>query len=140
MQAKTTANYTVLNNCKNEFEGVDELLFCDNDGYVVEASVANIFIVKQGVLMTPPQTGSILSGLTRQWVAQKAQDMGISVIERRLTRPDVFTADEMFLTGTYMELMPVTVVDGRVIGDGEPGKITRTLKHEFIKVTRGVGQ
>lgn len=138
MQAKTTANYTVLNNCKNEFEGVDELLFCDNDGYVVEASVANIFIVKQGVLMTPPQTGSILSGLTRQWVAQKAQDMGISVIERRLTRPDVFTADEMFLTGTYMELMPVTVVDGRVIGDGEPGKITRTLKHEFIKVTRGV--
>jgi branched-chain amino acid aminotransferase len=88
--------------------------------------------------MTPPQTGSILSGLTRQWVAQKAQDMGISVIERRLTRPDVFTADEMFLTGTYMEIMPVTVVDGRVIGDGEPGKITRTLKHEFIKVTRGV--
>lgn len=140
MQAKTTTNYAVLHNCKTEFEGVDELLFCDNDGYVVEASVANIFIVKQGVIFTPPQTGSILSGLTRQWIAQKAQDLGLQVIERRLTRPDIFTADEMFLTGTYMEVMPITVVDGRSIGDGEPGKITRMLKFEFTKQTRGLSR
>jgi branched-chain amino acid aminotransferase len=138
MQAKTTANYAVLHNCKNEFQGVDEVLFCDNEGYVVEASVANLFIVKQGVVFTPPQTGSILSGLTRQWVAQKLAELNIPVIERRLTRPDVFTADEVFITGTYVETAGLIEVDGRVIGSGEPGQISRMIRFELSKATRGI--
>lgn len=138
MQAKTTANYAVLHNCKNDFEGVDEVLFCDNDGYVVEASVANLFIVKQGVVFTPPQTGSILSGLTRQWVATELQKKGITVIERRLTKPDLYTADEIFITGTYVETAPIVVVDGRKIADGEPGKISRMVRYEITKATRGI--
>lgn len=138
MQAKTTANYAVLHNCKNEFQGVDEVLFCDNEGYVVEASVANLFIVKQGVVFTPPQTGSILSGLTRQWVAQKLAELNIPVVERRLTRPDVFTADEVFITGTYVETAALIEVDGRVIGSGEPGQISRIIRYELSKATRGI--
>lgn len=138
MQAKTTANYAVLHNCKHEFEGVDELLFCDNEGYVVEASVANIFIVKQGVVFTPPQTGSILSGLTRQWIAQKLVDAGYQVIEKRLTKPDVYTADEVFITGTYVETAPLIMIDGRKIGSGEPGKVSRMVRFEITKATRGI--
>jgi branched-chain amino acid aminotransferase len=138
MQAKTTANYAVLHNCKNEFEGVDELLFCDNDGYVVEASVANLFIVKQGVVFTPPQTGSILSGLTRQWVSQVLGTKNVQVIERRLTKPDLYTADEIFITGTYVETAPIIVLDGRSIGTGEAGKISRIVRHEITKATRGI--
>lgn len=138
MQAKTTANYAVLHNCKNEFNGVDELLFCDNDGYVVEASVANIFIVKQGVVFTPPQTGSILSGLTRQWVATELQSKGYQVIERRLTKPDLYTADEIFITGTYVETAPIIEIDGRQIANGEPGKVSRLVRYELTKATRGI--
>ena len=138
MQAKTTANYAVLHNCKHEFENVDEVLFCDNEGYVVEASVANLFIVKGGTVFTPPQTGSILSGLTRQWVAVELQKKGIQVIERRLTKPDLYTADEIFITGTYVETAPIISVDGRKIGEGEPGKISRMVKFELTKATRGI--
>lgn len=138
MQAKTTANYAVLHNCKHEFEGVDELLFCDNDGYVVEASVANIFIVKHGVVFTPPQTGSILSGLTRQWIAQLLQDKGYQVIERRLTRPDLYTADEVFISGTYVEVASIIQLDGRKIGIGEPDKVSRLIRFEMAKATRGI--
>lgn len=140
MQAKTTANYAVLHNCKNEFEGVDELLFCDNDGYVVEASVANIFMVKNRAVFTPPQTGSILSGLTRQYVASVLADAGFSLQERRLTRPDIYTADELFITGTYVEIAPLIKVDGRTIGDGEPGKVSRLVKFEMTKATRGINR
>lgn len=138
MQAKTTANYAVLHNCKNEFDGVDELLFCDNDGYVVEASVANLFIVKQGVVFTPPQTGSILSGLTRQWVAQKLVNNGIQVVDRRLTKPDLYTADEVFITGTYVETAPLIKIDGRTIGTGEAGPVARKVRYEITKATRGI--
>ena len=138
MQAKTTANYAVLHGCKHEFEGVDEVLFCDNDGYVVEASVANIFIVKQGVVFTPPQTGSILSGLTRQWIAQMLQEKGVQVVERRLTKPDLYTADEIFISGTYVETAPITILDSRKIGTGEPGKISRMVRFEISKATRGL--
>jgi branched-chain amino acid aminotransferase len=137
MQAKTTANYAILNNCKHELENVDELFFCDNEGYVVEATVANIFIVKDGHLFTPPQTGSILSGLTRHWLSQKAWDLGLKISERRLTKPDLYTADEIFICGTYVELVPVTILDSRTIGTGKPGHVTRTLKHELVKATRG---
>jgi branched-chain amino acid aminotransferase len=138
MQAKTTANYAVLHNCKHEFEGVDEVLFCDNDGYIVEASVANIFIVKNNIVYTPPQTGSILSGLTRQYVAEKLRQNGVEVFERRLTRADVYTADEFFMTGTYVEVVPITQVDGRTIGEGTPGKVTRNAIYNLRLDARGV--
>ena len=140
MQAKTSANYAVLHGCKHELEGVDALLFCDNDGYVVEASVANIFIVKQGVVFTPPQTGSILSGLTRQWIAQFIQEKGMTVVERRLTKPDLYTADEIFISGTYVETAAITVLDGRKIGTGEPGKISRMVRYGITQATRGMNR
>lgn len=140
MQAKTTANYAVLHNCKNEFEGVDELLFCDNEGYVVEASVANLFIVKNNIVFTPPQTGSILSGLTRQYIAEKFKQLGVEVFERRLTRADIYTADEFFMTGTYVEVVPIVEVNGRVIGDGQPGKLTRNAMYNLRLEARGVSR
>jgi len=138
MQAKTTSNYAVLHNCKHEFEGVDEVLFCDNDGYIVEASIANIFMVKNKTVFTPPQTGSILSGLTRMYVASKLSEAGYQVIERRLTKADIYTADELFMTGTYVEVVPIIKVDGREIGDGQPGSVTRAALYNLRLDTRGV--
>lgn len=138
MQAKTTSNYAVLHNCKHDFEGVDEVLFCDNDGYVVEASVANIFIVKNKVAFTPPQTGSILSGLTRSWFSEKLQN-DFQLFERRLTKPDLYTADEIFITGTYVEIASIIELDGRKIGEGIPGHVSKSLRFQLGKATRSVG-
>ncbi len=111
--------------------GVKEALMLNNDGYVAEGSGDNVFIVKDGELITPPRYAGILDGITRQCVMKLAEERGYTVKEELFTRHDVFIADECFLTGTAAEVIPVVKVDGREIGDGIPGPITTELINDF---------
>lgn len=124
-----------LNNIFAKIEAVDagasEAILYSHDGYVAEASGDNIFIVSEGCLYTPPvQTGS-LDGITRRVVIKLAQQERISIIEKNLTRFDLYTADEFFLTGTAAEVIGVVEMDGRIIGNGKPGPITQKLREKF---------
>jgi branched-chain amino acid aminotransferase len=113
--------------------GVGEALTLNTDGYVAEGSGDNIFIVKRGVLYTPPSYVGALEGITRQVIIELARELGYTVKEEPFTRHDVFVADEVFLTGTAAEVISVVNVDSRVIGDGKPGPITLQLLEEFRK-------
>lgn len=132
-----------LNNILAKLEaknaGADEGLMLNADGYVTEATGENIFIVKHGTLITPPPYVGILKGITRQAVMEIAAEDGILVREDVLTLHDVYTADEVFLTGTAAEIVPVVAVDGRTIGDGRPGAMTLRLLEAFrrLAVTDG---
>jgi branched-chain amino acid aminotransferase len=116
--------------------GYDEAILLDTEGYVSEASGENIFIVKNNQLKTTPLT-SILDGITRDSVLKIARDNKINVIEDRFTRDDVYIADEAFFTGTAAEVTPIREVDGRIIGKGNRGKITRELQTIFFDVVKG---
>ncbi|MDN5347596.1 MAG: branched-chain amino acid aminotransferase [Clostridia bacterium] len=120
-----------LNNILAKIEatraGAPEGLFLNREGYVAEATGDNIFIIKGGRLLTPPPEAGLLEGITRNTVMQLAAEQGIPVQEKMLTRHDVYTADECFLTGTAAEVIPVVRVDARPIGDGRPGPITKEL-------------
>jgi branched-chain amino acid aminotransferase len=116
--------------------GYDEALLLDTEGYVSEGSGENIFIVRNGILKTTPLT-SILEGITRDSIMKIAADEGIPVVEERFTRDEVYIADEAFFTGTAAEVTPIREVDGRVIGEGKPGKITRTLQGIFFDAVKG---
>ena len=109
----------------------------DHNGYVTECTGDNIFILKDGVLSTP--TNGRLKGITRQAVIELAQESKIEVQERLFTRHEVFNAHECFLTGTAAEIIPVVKLDGRMIGDGKPGKVTLKLIKAFKEMTRKDG-
>jgi branched-chain amino acid aminotransferase len=132
-----------LNNILAKIEAINagkpEGLMLTLDGYVAEGTGENIFIVKRGELFTPPAYMGILKGITRQVVMQLAKEEGIPVHEAVLTLHDVYNADECFLTGTGAEIIPVVKLDGRVIGDGVPGPITKTLIQKFRQYTQQVG-
>ncbi|MEW6447949.1 MAG: branched-chain-amino-acid transaminase [Bacillota bacterium] len=132
-----------LNNILAKIEagliGVQEAIMLTSDGYVCEATGDNIFIVKNGKLVTPPPHLGILEGITRNTVMEIARGKGIPVFERNFTRHDVFIADECFLTGTAAEIIPVVKVDGRVIGDGRPGEVTWDLIRAFRELTKTEG-
>jgi branched-chain amino acid aminotransferase len=117
--------------------GFDEAILLDKDGYVVEGSGENIFIVKNGRLHTPPTYDSILEGITRNTVIELARDLGIDVVERRIAREELYSSDEAFFTGTAAEVTPIVEVDGRVIGSGEPGPVTRRIRGYYLDVVRG---
>jgi len=129
-----------LNNIYAKIEaglaGVPEAIMLSAGGYVAEATGDNIFIVKNGVLITPPVYLGILEGITRNTVMAIAKEKGIKVEEKVFTRHDVFTADECFLTGTAAECIPVVKVDGRIIANGKPGKITWELIKAFRELTK----
>lgn len=116
--------------------GADEAIMFNHLGYVAEASVDNIFIVKKGVVMTPPVQAGSLAGITREIVIQLAKEQGIEVIEKNLTRFDLYVADEMFLTGTAAEVIGAVDLDGRQIGSGVPGPITKHLRQLFFQYAR----
>ena len=103
---------------------------------MAECTGDNIFVVKRGVLKTPPTDAGILEGITRNAVIELARAAGIPVQEMALTRHDVYTADECFLTGTAAEVIPVVKCDGRLIGTGKPGPITRQLRERFQQLTK----
>jgi len=116
--------------------GYDEALLLDTEGYVSEGSGENVFIVRKGVLKTTPLT-SILEGITRSSIIETANDEGIDVVEQRFTRDELYIADEAFFTGTAAEVTPIREVDGRSIGTGRPGKITKKLQSLFFDIVRG---
>jgi branched-chain amino acid aminotransferase len=129
-----------LNNIMAKMEAVQagcmEALMLNHKGEVAECSGDNIFIVRHGVLMTPPTDAGILEGVTRKVVFELAADMGLPVTQTALTRHDIFAADECFLTGTAAEVVPVVKCDGRSIGNGKPGPVTRQLRERFQQLTR----
>lgn len=130
-----------LNNILAKIEGLNagvmEAIMLNTQGYVAECTGDNIFIVTGGKLATPPASAGILEGITRSVVIELAGNEYIPVLERNLTRYDVFTADECFLTGTAAEIIPVVKVDGRTLADGKPGPMTLKLLESFRKLTRG---
>jgi branched-chain amino acid aminotransferase len=116
--------------------GYDEALLLDTDGYVAEGSGENIFIVRNGRLKTTPLT-SVLEGITRDSIMKIARDLKIEVIEERFTRDELYIADEAFFTGTAAEVTPIREVDGRVIGEGKAGRITKKLQSVFFDSVKG---
>jgi len=131
-----------LNNILAKIEanakGGDEAIFLDKLGFISEGSGDNIFIVKNGTILTPPTINSLL-GITREVVIEIIKKLGIPFAERNLSLYDLYTADEVFVTGTAAEIAPIVEVDGRKVGDGKPGKITKRLMEEFEKVTQTEG-
>lgn len=128
---------SILGNREVTRLGYDEALLLDAYGHVCEGAGENAFMVKRGVLWTPPTSASILAGTTRDSVMRMARDQGIEVVERLFSRDELWCADEVFLTGTAAEITPVREVDDRVIGTGEPGPITRRLQEIFFETVRG---
>ena len=116
--------------------GYDEALLLDNEGYVAEGSGENIFIVRDGVIYTPDLT-SALEGVTRDTIMEFARELGVEVREKRLTRDEVYVADEAFFTGTAAEVTPVVELDRRVIGTGRRGPVTRQLQTLFFDQVSG---
>lgn len=116
---------------------MDEVLMLDRTGYVAEASGMNIFVVRRGVVTTPPAWTGILRGVTRDIVIELAAEAGLTVREEPINRYDVYTAEEAFLTGTAAEIAPIRSLDGRQIGAGPVGPVTRDLMRRFRALTRG---
>lgn len=137
-RAKANGQYIVSAMALNEVlkDGYDEALMLDTQGYVAEGSAENIFLVKEGELHTPDVT-ACLDGITRKTIIRLAGDLGIPVHERRITRDEVYTADEAFFTGTAAEVTPIREVDNRVIGSGELGGVTARLQALHLGVVRG---
>jgi len=129
-----------LNNIMAKVEATDggtiEALMLNHKGEVAECTGDNIFVIKHGVLMTPPNDAGILEGVTRNAVMRLAEEAGIEVREVALTRHDIYVADECFLTGTAAEVIAVISLDGRQIGDGKPGRITQKLLRSFRELTK----
>ncbi len=129
-----------LNNILARIEGTDagtvEALMLNHKGEVAECTGDNIFLFKHGTLKTPPADAGILEGITRNAVMKLASAAGYPVIEQAMTRHDLYTADECFLTGTAAEIVPVVTLDGRSIGTGKPGGLTRDLIERFRALTR----
>jgi branched-chain amino acid aminotransferase len=112
----------------------------NSEGFVAECTGDNIFIVKGDQLITPPLSAGALYGITRGVVMELGRAVGLKVSEPNLTRYDLFNADECFLTGTGAELIPVVKIDGRVIGTGEPGPVTRDLVQRYHELTKISGE
>ncbi len=128
----------VLAKIEANAKGGDEAIFLDRNGYVSEGSGDNLFVVKNGVVMTPPTINN-LKGITREAVVELILKLGIPFKEINLGLYDLYTADEVFVTGTAAEIAPIVMIDGRKIGNGKPGKITKRLMEEFRKLTEVEG-
>ena len=133
-----------LNNILAKIEannsGCEEAIMLNAQGYIAEGTVNNLFILKDGQMFTPPLAAGALYGITRATVIDLAREAGIPVSEPNLTRYDVFNADECFLTGSGAEVIPVVKLDGRVIGNGKPGSITRQLVQRYKALTQSSGE
>ena len=137
-KAKSNGNYTnsILALHEALDSGCDEALLLDNEGYVAEGSGENVFVIKDGVLHTPELT-SCLAGITRSTVFALAKELDLQILERRITRDEVYIADEAFFTGTAAEVLPIRSLDGRVIGEGSRGPITEKIQSAYFDQVRG---
>ena len=130
----------ILARIEANLAGVEEAIMLNTDGFVAECTGDNIFLLHKGRLLTPPLSAGALYGITRGTVLDCAKELGIPWAEPNLTRYDVYIADEMFLTGTAAEMVPVVRVDGRVIGTGKPGPVTKQLIAAFRAKTAVDGE
>jgi len=139
-KGKISGQYTnsVLAKREVKLAGYDEAIMLDPNGYVSEGSGENIFLVKGGALLTPDLSSSILEGITRDTLIQIAREEGLKLVEGRVTRDQLWLADEVFFTGTAAEVTPVREIDNRTIGEGVPGPITKRLQARFFDIVRGV--
>ncbi|HYP67007.1 MAG TPA: branched-chain amino acid transaminase [Thiobacillaceae bacterium] len=137
-KAKANGNYmnSILAHREAEIDGYDEALLLDVDGFVSEGSGENIFIVRHGKLYTPDPS-SALVGLTRDTIMQLAEESGLQVTEKRITRDEVYIADEAFFTGTAAEVTPIRELDNRVIGSGDRGPVTARLQKRYFDCVTG---
>ncbi len=119
--------------------GYDEAVILDSSGYVAECTGENIFVVRGGVIYTPPKA-SVLEGITRDTVMELAADLGIPVVEEVITRDQLYIADEVFITGTAAEIVPAVKIDYREIGDGKPGEVMVSLLKLYLDTVRGQGK
>ena len=138
-KAKMMGQYTnsVLAKREAKLGGYDEAILLDTNGYVSEGSGENLFIVKKGVIYTPDLSCSILEGITRDTIITLAREEGLAVVETRITRDQLWLADEVFFTGTAAEVTPVREIDNRTIGEGTVGPITKRLQARFFDVVKG---
>jgi branched-chain amino acid aminotransferase len=138
-QAKATGQYINSGLAKVEAikAGYDDALMLGPDGTVAEGTGENLFIVRDGTLITPPESSGILLGVTRDSVIQIAKDAGYETVERKLLRPDVYTADEAFLTGTAAEVTPIREVDGRILASNGRGPITKEIQQTYFAAVKG---
>ncbi|MDW5595699.1 branched-chain amino acid transaminase [Conexibacter stalactiti] len=137
--AKATAHYlnSVLARVEAEELGFDEAILLDENGLLAEGSGENLFLVKDGVLLTPPLSSGALGGITRLAVLELAGVLGLPVAERALTRGELYLADELFMTGTAAEITPVREVDGRAIGSGSRGPVTQAVQTAYDDAVHG---
>jgi branched-chain amino acid aminotransferase len=138
-QAKATGQYlnSILAKVETHKAGYDEAILLDDHGHVCEGSGENVFVVRDGTIFTPPQTASILDGINRKSAIQIARDLGFEVVERDIARAELYLADEVYLTGTAAELVPVREVDDHAVGGGEPGEVTRAVQKAFDDALHG---
>jgi len=138
VRAKASGYYinSILANQEVTADGYDEALLLDTEGYVSEGAGENVFIVKSGKIYTP-DLASCLDGITRDSVVTIARDLGIEVIEKRMTRDEVYCADEAFFTGTAAEVTPIRELDGRTIGEGSRGPVTEKIQSMFFDIVGG---
>jgi branched-chain amino acid aminotransferase len=126
-----------LNNILAKIEALDndvpEAVMYNHEGYIAEATGDNVFIVKNGVIYTPPIEAGALEGITRSIVIKLAKEEKLEVVEKNLTRFDLYVCDEFFLTGTAAEVIGIVEIDGRIVGEGKPGSITRLLRKKFYQ-------
>ena len=138
-KAKASSNYpvSIMANQEVTRQGYDEAILMDPQGYVCQGSGENLFLVKRGELHTPDLAGGALDGITRRTIIEFAEDLGIKVVERRITRDEFYLADEIFMTGTAAEVTPIREYDDRVIGNGGRGEITEQLQSLYFDVVHG---
>jgi branched-chain amino acid aminotransferase len=137
--AKATGQYlnSVLAKIEADKAGYEEGILLDDHGYVCEGTGENLFVVKDGSISTPPYTSAILGGINRASAITIARDLGYEVVERAITRAELYLADEVFMTGTAAELTPLRAIDDHPVGTGEPGPITRAVQAEFEDALHG---
>ena len=138
-QAKAVSNYSnsILANMEATDDGYDEALLLDTAGFVAEGSGENVFVVKDGVIYTPDLSAGALNGITRNTIFHVARDLGLDIVQKRITRDEVYIADEAFFTGTAAEVTPIRELDRVQIGAGSRGPITEKLQSAFFDVVNG---
>src|SRR5947207_7085808 len=137
--AKASGQYlnSILAKIESRQAGYQEAILLDDRGLVCEGSGENIFVVRDGVIYTPPQTAAILDGINRKSAIQIARDLGHELVERDIARAELYLADEIYLTGTAAELVPCVEVDDHAVGPGEPGEVTRAIQKAFDDALHG---
>src|SRR4051812_39133243 len=137
--AKASGQYlnSILAKIESHKSGYEEAILLDDRGFVCEGTGENLFVVRDGVILTPPQTASILDGITRRSAIQIARDLGYEVVERDIARAELYLADELYCTGTAAELTPIREVDDHTIGAGRPGEVTRAVQQAFEDALHG---